>query len=385
MRLLVAMASVFLLFGCSKNSNDSSDSGSADMGLEAALAGISRANIQSHVNFLAADEREGRMTGSRGYDESSQYVAEQFAAIGLEPSGTDGWLQQVPLITRMIDIENSGVTLHKNDGDVELEWEKDLIIYADKLRAENRIRAEVVFAGFGVHAPELGYSDFEGIDVGGKIVATFVGAPATFPSTERAHYSSGRTKAAELVSRGAIGEIGLMSRLEERLSPWEEYTQNLGTQPDMSWIDKGGDVADFHPELQGDAMFNRQSAEQLFEGSPLTFEEALDAADDARPSSAALGVEVTMYRGTEHERITSPNVVGILRGSDPELSKEFVVYSSHLDHLGIGAPVDGDTIYNGMYDNALGIAVTPVRNMACWVQTISRITRPCRRPKSLQM
>jgi len=347
MRLLVAMASVFLLFGCSKNSNDSSDSGSADMGLEAALAGISRANIQSHVNFLAADEREGRMTGSRGYDESSQYVAEQFAAIGLEPGGTDGWLQQVPLITRMIDIENSGVTLHKNDGDVELEWEKDLIIYADKLRAENRIRAEVVFAGFGVHAPELGYSDFEGIDVGGKIVATFVGAPATFPSTERAHYSSGRTKAAELVSRGAIGEIGLMSRLEERLSPWEEYTQNLGTQPDMSWIDKGGDVADFHPELQGDAMFNRQSAEQLFEGSP-----------DARPSSAALGVEVTMYRRTEHERITSPNVVGVLRGSDPELSKEFVVYSSHLDHLGIGAPVDGDDIYNGMYDNALGVAVT---------------------------
>ena len=358
MRLLVAMASVLLLFGCSKDSNDSSAGGSVDIDLESALASISRDNIQSHVNFLAADEREGRMTGTRGYDESAQYVAEQFAAMGLEPGGTDGWLQKVPLITRVIDIANSGVTLHKSEGDVGLEWEKDLIIYADKLRAENRIRAEVVFAGFGVHAPELGYSDFEGIDVSGKIVATFVGAPATFPSTERAHYSSGRTKAAELVSRGAIGEIGLMSRLEERLSPWEEYTRNLGTQPGLSWIDESGDVADFHPELQGDAMFNRQSAEQLFEGSPLTFDEALDAADDARPSPAALGVEVTMYRGTEHERITSPNVVGILRGSDPELSKEFVVYSSHLDHLGIGAPVDGDTIYNGMYDNALGIAVT---------------------------
>ncbi len=64
--------------------------------------------------------------------------------------------------------------------------------------------------------------------------------------------------------------------------------ENLGTQPDMSWIDEGGDVADFHPELQGDAMFNRHSAEQLFEGSPLTFEEALDAADEARPSSIAM-------------------------------------------------------------------------------------------------
>ncbi len=262
------------------------------------------------------------------------------------------------LITRMLDIENSGVNLHKSTGDVDLVWKKDLIIYADKLRAENRIRAEVVFVGFGVHAPELGYSDYDGIDVSGKIVASFVGAPATFPYTERAHYSSGRTKAAELASRGAIGEIGLMSRLEEKLSPWEEYTQNLGTQPDLSWIDEGGEVADFHAELQGDAMFNRHSAEQLFEGSPLSFEAALDAADEARPSSTALGVEVTMYRQAEHERITSPNVVGILRGSDPELSKEYVVYSSHLDHLGVGTPVDGDTLYNGMYDNALGVAVT---------------------------
>ncbi len=357
-RLLIAMASVLLLFGCSKDANEIPEQGRAAIGLDTALASISRDNIESSLNYLAADEREGRMTGSRGYDESAQYVAHQFAAMGLEPGGTDGWLQQVPLITRRIDIENSGVTLHKSTGDVDLEWKKDLIIFADRLRAENRIRAEVVFAGFGVHAPELGYSDFEGIDVSGKIVATFVGAPATFPSTERAHYSSGRTKAAELVRRGAIGEIGLMSRLEERLSSWEDYTQNLGTQPGLSWVDEGGEVADFHPELQGGALFNRPSAEQLFEGAPLTFEEALDVADEARPLSMALGVEVTMYRRAEHERITSPNVIGILRGSDPELSKEYVVYSTHLDHLGIGTPVEGDSIYNGMYDNALGVAVT---------------------------
>ena len=357
-RILIAIASVSLLFACSNDPNGIPENGNPESDLDTALATISRDNIQPSLNYLAADEREGRMTGTRGYDESAQFVADQFAAIGLEPGGSDGWLQQVPLIMRMIDIENSGVTLHKSTGDVDLDWKDDLIIYADKLRAENRIRAEVVFVGFGVHAPELGYSDFEGIDVSGKIVATFVGAPATFPSTERAHYSSGRTKAAELVSRGAIGEIGLMSRLEERLSPWEEYTQNLGTQPDLSWIDRGGDVADFHPELQGHAMFNRQSAEQLFEGSPLTFDEALDAADEARPLSTTLGVEVTMYRRAEHERITSPNVVGILRGSDPELSKEYVVFSTHLDHLGTGSPVDGDNIYNGMYDNALGVAVT---------------------------
>ena len=358
MRTLITMASILLLFACSKVSNKIPENGSAESGFDTALASISRDNIQSSINYLAADEREGRMTGSRGYNESAQYVADKFAAMGLEPGGTEEWLQQVPFITRMLDVENSGVTLHKSTDDVNLEWAKDQIIYADRLRAENRIRAEVVFAGFGVHAPELGYSDFDEIDVSGKIVATFSGAPATFPSTERAHYSSGRTKAAELVRRGAIGQIGLMSRLAERLDPWENWTQNLGTQPGMSWIDEGGEVADFHPELQGDAKFNRHSAEQLFEGSSLTFEEALDAADEARPLSTALGIEVTMYRRAEHERITSPNVVGILRGRDPELANEYVVYSTHLDHLGTGAPVDGDSIYNGLYDNALGVAVT---------------------------
>ena len=358
MRTLITMVSVLLLFACSKVSNKIPENGSKKNGFDTALASISRDNIQSSINYLAADEREGRMTGSRGYNESAQYVADKFAAMGLEPGGTEEWLQQVPFITRMLDVENSGVTLHKSTGDVSLEWAKDQIIYADRLRAENRIRAEVVFAGFGVHAPEFGYSDFDEIDVSGKIVATFSGAPATFPSTERAYYSSGRTKAAELVRRGAIGQIGLMSRLAEKLDPWENWTQNLGTQPGMSWIDESGKVADFHPELQGDAKFNRHSAEQLFEGSSLTFEEALNAAEEARPLSTALGIEVTMYRRAEHERITSPNVVGILRGRDPELANEYVVYSTHFDHLGTGAPVDGDSIYNGLYDNALGVAVT---------------------------
>jgi hypothetical protein len=345
------LTSALLLHACSTDSNDSID-------LDAAIASISRDNIESHVNFLAADERLGRLTGSEAYDQAAQYVAEQFAAIGLEPGGTDGWMQPVPIITRMLDPNISSVTLHESGGDADLIHAKDIIIYADKLRDDNQIRAEVVFAGYGVHAPELGYSDFDGIDVDGKIVATFSKAPAAFPSTERAHYSSGRTKAAELVSRGAVGQIGLVSRLDAKLNPWERRTRNLGTQPGLAWIDGEGTIADFHPELLGDALFDRRSAERLFDDSPMTFENALDAAEKGEPSPMALGVEVSMFRSTTHERLSSPNVVGILRGSDPVLADEYVVYSTHLDHLGTGAPVDGDSIYNGMYDNALGVSVT---------------------------
>ena len=351
----IGIAAVLLLFGCSADSTDFRQNSIDENGLEDALEAVSRENIQSSLDYLAADEREGRMTGSRGYDEAAQYVAEQFAAIGLEPGGTDGWYQEVPFIKRVTDIENSGVTLHKNGGDLDLEWGKDVVIYADRLREENHVRAEVVFAGFAVHAPELGYSDFDGVDVRGKIVAYFSGAPASFPSTERAHFSSGRTKADELVKRGAIGEIGLMNRLQETRSPWPG---NAGAPRGMSWIDESGAVADYHEELLGDANFSRYAAVQLFANAPISFEEALDAADDARPMSRALGIEVTMYRRAKHERITSPNVIGILRGSDPVLSDEYVVYSTHLDHLGTGSQTDGDNIYNGMYDNAIGVSIT---------------------------
>lgn len=128
-QILMAIATLCLLSACSKDSDRIPDHGNADSGLDTALATISRDNIQSLLNYLAADEREGRLPGTRGYDESAQYVAARFAAVGLESGGTYGWFQQVPIITRMIDIENSGVVL----------------LQKHRRRPENRIRAEVVF------------------------------------------------------------------------------------------------------------------------------------------------------------------------------------------------------------------------------------------------
>jgi len=354
----IALAAALLMVACDRETADPAAGADPVAGIEAALTVISQDKIQTTIEFLADDLREGRMTGTKGYDDSARYVADLFAAIGLEPGGTNGWMQPIPFVSRLLDPETSSLVMHRPDGDVTLAYPDDMLLFPDPLRPETRVRAEVVFAGFGVHAPEMGYSDYDDIDVAGKIVAIFRGAPATFPSTERAHYSSGRTKIEELVRRGAIGQIGLMTRLEEERSPWEDYTRNLGTQPDLSWINQDDEVADFHPEVRGSAMFNVPSAELLFADSPLSFDEARDAAADARPASTTLGIEVSMSRSTVHERITSANVVGILRGSDPELADEYVVYSTHLDHLGVGEPVNGDSIYNGMYDNALGVAFT---------------------------
>jgi hypothetical protein len=347
-------------FGCSKESGNSSPDTAVTAVTEQTETGnasITRANLDAHLRFLADDARKGRMSGEPGYDEAAEYVAAQFEALGLEPGGRDGWFQPVPLLTRRIDIDSASVTVHGDLGDDDLEWKKDFVMGGDAVRDETRVRAEVVYAGFGVHAPELGYSDYDGVDVEGKIVAIFGGAPASFPHNERAFYSSGRTKRDEMVKRGAVGYIGMRSRVDQKRYTWEVVTLNAGVTAGMSWINLSGKAADHHPELEGSAFVNENTTTDIFALTPITFEQALDAAEEGRPMSTPLGIEVTLSQKSDHTEATSPNVIGIIRGSDPELADEYVVYSAHLDHVGIGTPVDGDDIYNGFYDNAVGVSL----------------------------
>jgi hypothetical protein len=346
--------------GCGRDAEDGTSVDAIDAGsssVDAALATVTSDTLKAHLDYLASDARKGRMTGTAAYDAAAAYVADRFAALGLEPAGEDGWFQNVPLTANRLDLERASVTLHKDDGDSELAWKDDFVMSGDAVRPESRVTADVVFVGFGVHAPDMNYSDYEGIDVRGKIVALFGGAPAAFPHNERAFYSSGRTKADEMVRRGAVGFIGLRSRVDQKRYPWEVLTLNAGVQPGMSWISLSGELADYQEQIEGNSLFNVPTATELFAGSPITFEEALDAADAGRPMSTALGVQVTLSQQAAHEEATSANVVGLLRGSDPLLAGEYIVYSAHLDHVGVGTPVNGDDIYNGYYDNAMGVAL----------------------------
>jgi hypothetical protein len=299
----------------------------------------------------------GRMTGTPEYDEAAAYVAERFAEIGLEPGGDDGWFQQVPMLARRIDVDSTKFIFHQDDVEKAQRWKEDFVMGGDTVRAETNITAEVVYVGFGIHAPDMNYSDYDGIDVEGKIIAAFGGAPDSFPHNERAYYSSGLTKAEEAVARGAVGYVGLRSRTDQRRYTWERLSENAGVRPGMSWLNLSGEAANFFPELQGGAMLNVPPAHELFSRAPISFEQALDAADAGTPLSTPLGTEITLARKTDHETINSPNVIGILRGSDPELANEYVVFTAHLDHVGTGVPINGDTIYNGMYDNAMGTSL----------------------------
>lgn len=351
------------LYGCDKSepvvtgSEITATEVEAMSALDQGLSLIDRNGIEQHLRFLADDALQGRMTGTAEYDEAAAYVAEHFAQIGLERGGDDGWYQAVPMLARRIDVDSAQLVFHQDGEEKSQAWQEDFVMGGDVVRDDTTITAEVVFAGFGIHAPDMNYSDYDEIDVEGKIVAIFGGAPDTFPHNERAFYSSSLTKSQQAVARGAVGSISLRSRVDQERYSWKRISENAGVRPGMSWVNLSGEAANYFPELQGSAIINVPPAEQLFSRAPISFEDALDAAEAGKPLSTPLGTEATLARTTAHESISSPNVVGILRGSDPQLANEYVVFTAHLDHVGTGVPVNGDSIYNGMYDNAMGTAL----------------------------
>ena len=349
----VLTLSLFLLGACEKQPE------SADTSLEDALATISQEALSAHLSYLADDSLEGREAGQPGYDLAAAYVSEQFAEMGLEPGGGDGWYQQVPLATYLLDPDSPAMIVHRDGVDTTLEYKEQFAMRGDAVRGENFVRAEVVYVGFGVHAPDFDYSDYEGVDVEGKIVAMFDNAPSTLPADYRAYYASNRVKQQEAVDRGAIGVVGLRSQRSVDRFPWSRVQQVVGKKPGMAWVDLSGAASGYFPEIDGSVYMSVDGATEMMAGTPISFADARAATESDAPASVPLGIEVSLARKTIHSSAESPNVIGVVRGTDPVLADEYVVFSAHLDHTGIGEPVEGgtDKINNGAYDNAMGVAL----------------------------
>ena len=226
------------------------------------------------------------------------------------------------------------------------------------MRESVSLSAPAVFLGYGVHAPELGHDDYAGLDLKGKIVVAFSGAPPTFGANERAFFSTGESKRDAAVKHGAIGWVSLRAAHQVKRYPWDSWAQNAGVHPTMAWLKADGTAADFDPQLQGSISISESLAPLLFEGAKQDYKSLakLQAAGEPLPRFA-LPVRVSTSKRSQIDRISSPNVIGMLPGSDPALADQWVVYTAHLDHIGIGTEVDGDEIYNGAYDNAMGVAL----------------------------
>jgi hypothetical protein len=324
--------------------------------IDRAAATIRPAAMRAHMTFLADDLLEGRGTATRGYDIAARYVASHFEQAGLLPGGTDStWYQPVPLLQSRIVESECRVTLVRGGESKALAYETDYLMSADPLRERSTIEGEAVFVGYGVTAPEQGYDDYAGVDARGKIVVMLSGAPPKFAHTQRAFHSWGHTKSQNAAAHGAIGIVTVRKPDDEARSPWARSVRQ-NRLPGYRWTDAEGAPNDVFPQLETAITLARPVAEWLFQGAEKSLEQVFADADKGQPMSFALPVRIQSRRASAHARTSSPNVAGLLRGSDPKLRDEYVVLTAHLDHLGISTPVDGDSINNGYYDNGSGIA-----------------------------
>ncbi|MFZ9060917.1 MAG: M28 family metallopeptidase [Steroidobacteraceae bacterium] len=319
------------------------------------LPPASPAAVRAHVGFLADDLLEGRATGSRGYDIAARYVAAQLESYGIEPAGQEGgWLQPVMFVQGTRVIPQGRVVLTRDGQTTELEPAKDFVPGVNYFTADAEVSAPLVFVGFGIHAPKYGYDDFGDIDLTGKIAVVLWDSPPTLESSIRAHFSRERTR--EIARRGAVGMISLPTPKSEARSPFEKSVLQA-VLPRRRLVDDAGQPVEAFPEIRASASLSLDTAELIFAGGPKTLEQVWADAEAGVPQSFDLPGTLTLVNRTALGKSESANVVGLLPGVDPVLKDEYVVFSAHLDHLGRGATVNGDNIYNGALDNASGIAV----------------------------
>ena len=323
------------------------------------------AAIEAHMRYLADDRLQGRKPGTPGYELAAQYVENQFRMLGFKPAGGRGtYRQAVPLRKAQVREEASSLLLIQDGKERPLSYGKNFILSPNFGHPVSDVTAEVVFVGFGVSAPELGYDDYAGLDVRGKIVACFNGAPATFPSNQRAY--SGSAKQELAAARGAVGLItfSLPTDVRARI----ESNAPRARQATYRWTDVQGQAQRTFPQLKVVASLGDSTARTLFANAPKSFEDARILANQSKPQAFPLNLSVHAHTQTDlSDGLIGENIVGLLPGNDPKLKDEYVVYVSHLDHLGItpdrrnglvnGASTPGDSINNGAHDNASGVAI----------------------------
>ncbi|MEX1310974.1 MAG: M20/M25/M40 family metallo-hydrolase [Candidatus Sulfomarinibacteraceae bacterium] len=325
---------------------------SASAGEPAQLAElVTVEGLRRHVMVLGSDGLEGRAAGSRGGNRAAAYIADELERIGVSPAGDNGsYLQQVPLQGSRPRPDSRLMVSSLGEKKL-LELGRDYLLVTTGEQTLLPRATPVVFVGYGIVAPEFDYNDYADVDVRGK-VAVFIdgepssGDPGYFRGDEPSVYSAIETKQRTALSRGAVasvlipptgaGETWWAGR--ERSYAFEHITAAAGVPRHLSLI--------LHPSVVP-TLFS----EALFDFTAIV---EMDRTHTMR--SFHLPVQLSFTGDFDTRSFLAPNVVGVIEGADPRLRDTFVVVTAHYDHLGIGPEVDGDSIYNGVVDNALGVA-----------------------------
>jgi len=305
----------------------------------------------SYVEALANDGMQGRETGSESYRKAAEYVAGQFEQDGLRAAGQQGFFQPVQFNGRKLVEAQSSLELVRNGKSEILKLGDDATINMRVDPAES-VEAPLEFAGYGLVVPETKYDDLAGLDLRGKIIVTLAGSPSNIPGALKAHYQTAAEHNKFLQKAGVVGTVAIQNPHTADI-PWSRSSlarfQESMALADPALQDNGG--------LKIAVTVNPDRAGKWLAGSGHTLAELLALADQGKPLPRfPLNATLRAKTKVTRRQIVSDNVIAAYPGSDPALKNEYVVLSAHLDHLGVGEPINGDRIYNGAMDNASGVA-----------------------------
>ena len=326
----------------------------AAIGFQEARDGITADEIRAHLYFLSQDELGGRAPGTRGAELAAGYIKTQFLRMGLRP--VDGsFFQNVPLVGTTIDPTTASLAFEVEGGRVAARYPEDAVFWPGLTEPSVQLEGELVFVGYGIEAPEWEWDDFDGRNLDGKVLVFLVGDPPAppdepdlFDGRAMTYYGRWSYKFEEARRRGAAG--ALIIHTDEAAgygwgvvrSSWTGETYTLAG-------DRRGP-----PVLKG--WLTRDLAARVFSEADVDLAELYVRAARRDFTPVATGITVRGRLSGRSREIDARNVVGYAPGAGPA-GDEVVVFTAHYDHLGIGPPVDGDSIYNGAYDNASGVAL----------------------------
>ena len=322
---------------------------------------ISENALRAHVKFLSDDRLEGRGTGAKGGETAALYIAEQFEALGLKGAGAKGGFWQP---VSLVGVKADPKTELRVNGAEKAEAYKfadDFVAFTGAQTEHVSVNTDLVFVGYGIDAPEQKWNDYKGgaDDYRGKILVMLVNdPPATtaepdlFGGRRLTYYGRWTYKFEEAARRGALGVI-LLHTTESAGYGWNVVRTSNG-----SWrFDIARTDGDKTPFLKVRSWMTDDAAHRMFALAGQNLDELRKAAASRDFKPVKLNLTASLDLNSEVKRVEAPNVVAILPGRDPKLRVEYVVFTGHWDHLGIGAPnKEGDTIYNGALDNATGVA-----------------------------
>src|SRR3954468_7670393 len=352
-----------LVTGCNRNQPSTAQQAASSPLPVASMPTIDQQKILDHIKVLSSDEYQGRAPGTKGEELSVKYIQDQFKQLNLKPGNPDGtYIQKVPLVG-ITGAERKPLTLTKGATKQSLKWSDDVVAWtkhvADGAAVEN---SDVVFAGYGVEAPEFNWDDFKDVDVKGKTIMVLVNDPAVpdpadpsklddkvFGGNAMTYYGRWTYKFEEGARKGAAG-ILVIHESGPAGYPFSVVQGNLHEKFDLVTPDKNMKRAAIEGWITADA------ARKILSMGGQDFDALKKQALTREFKPVPLGLKASLAIHNTLRTIDSQNVVAKLEGSDARLKDEYVVYSAHWDHLGVGDPVNGDKIYNGALDNASGVA-----------------------------